>query len=292
MRLEEIYDQDNTIKLLKKALDNKRYNHAYLFIGKKGVGKKLTALAFAKELLCAGDKEKEGRFEAGTFGDFMAFYDHGDKLKIGDIRTLIEESHMKTYEGTYRVIFIENGERMTEESSNALLKTLEEPSPGTVFIMTVSEPEKILPTLFSRMEKYYFNPLSEKTIKNIFKNQGVSEMPFASLGTIDEIKVLVEYEDEAILSFEDFYRLLAKKNLPDVFKACEDLAKKPYLKALLSYYEKESNRLFLLYCKDQKKALVFETMIESLEEIQRKINGYINEKHALEYGFLKMMEQI
>ena len=104
----------------------------------------MTALAFAKELLCSGDTEKEGRFDAGTFGGFMAFYDSGDKPKIGDVRGLIEESYMTTYEGSYRIIFIENGERMTEESSNALLKTLEEPNQVLFFVMTVSEPDKIL----------------------------------------------------------------------------------------------------------------------------------------------------
>ena len=292
MKLEEIKDQDNTVSLLQRALSNKRFNHAYLFIGKKGVGKKITALAFAKEVLCAGDSEKEGRFDAGTFGDFMAFYDSGDKLKISDVRGLIEESYMTTYEGAYRVIFIENGERMTEESSNALLKTLEEPNPGTVFIMTVSEPDKIFPTLFSRMEKYYFNPLSEETIKEIFRKQGYEKIPFGSLGTIDEIKVLLEYEDEAVLLFPDFYKLLESENLPAIFKECENLAKKPYLKALLSYYEKESNQQYIRNCNQGKKGLVFEVMIESFEEIQRKINGYINEKHALEYGFLKIMESM
>ncbi|AMP21141.1 hypothetical protein AZF37_08200 [endosymbiont 'TC1' of Trimyema compressum] len=292
MKLEAIKDQDNTVRLLQRALANKRFNHAYLFVGKKGIGKKLTALAFAKELLCSGDTEKEGRFDAGTFGDFMAFYDSGDKLKIGDVRGLIEESYMTTYEGSYRVIFIENGERMTEESSNALLKTLEEPNPGTVFVMTVSEPDKILPTLFSRMEKYYFNPLSEKTIKDIFAKQGYEKIPFGSLGTIDEIKVLLEYGDEDVLLFPDFYKLLQSKNLPAIFKECENLAKKPYLKALLSYYEKESNQQYILNFNNREKAQVFEVMIKSFEEIQRKINGYINEKHALEYGFLKIMENM
>ena len=292
MKLEDIKDQDNTVALLQRSLSNKRFSHAYLLIGKKGVGKKITGLAFAKALLCSGDSEKEGRFDAGTFGDFMAFYDSGDKLKINEVRRLIEESHMTTYEGAYRVIFIENGERMTEESSNALLKTLEEPNPGTVFIMTVSEPDKILPTLFSRMEKYYFNPLSKETIKEIFRKQGYEKIPFGSLGTIDEIKVFLEYEDKAVLLFPDFYRLLQSKNLPAIFKECENLAKTPYLKALLSYYEKESSRQYLLNCKDSKKALIFEVMIASFEEIQRKINGYINEKHALEYGFLKIMESM
>ena len=292
MKLEAIKDQNNTVSLLQRSLANKQFNHAYLFIGKKGIGKKLTALAFAKELLCSGDIKKERRFDAGTFGDFIAFYDFGDKLKIEDVRWLIEESYMTTYEGSYRVIFIENGERMTEESSNALLRTLEEPNPDTIFIMTASEPDKILLTLFSRMEKYYFNPLSEKTIKDIFAKQGYEEIPFSSLGTIDEIKMLLKYGDEDILLFSDFCKLLQSKNLLAIFKECENLSKKIYLKALLSYYEKESNQQYILNCNNYEKAQVFEVMIKSFEEIQRKINVHINEKHALEYGFLKIMENI
>lgn len=294
MKLEAIRDQDSVVHSLQRSLTNKHFNHAYLFIGKKGVGKKLTALAFAKELLCSGDSEKEKRFDAGIFCDFMAFYDFGSKLKIEEVRGLIKESYMTTYEGSYRVIFIENVERLTEESSNAFLKTLEEPSLGTVFIMTVSEPDKILPTLFSRMEKYYFNQLSEKTIKNIFAREGYKKIPFCSLGTIDEIKLLIKYKDDNILLFSDFYKLLKSRNLPVVFKECENLAKKIYLKVLLSYYERESSKqyTFNCNCNNHEKAKIFEVMINSFEEIQRRINNHINKKHALEYGFLKIMENI
>lgn len=249
--LSEILGHEEVIAYLKNDLRENRLSQSYMFIGKRGIGKKTLALSFAKSILC---KEiEEGfcgvcstckRFDKETYSEFIGFFDNGEKIKIADIRRIIEEENFKRYEGDYRIIFIENGERMTLEASNALLKVLEEPIPGTIFLFTVNNKDEILTTILSRVEKYYLSILKEKDLDTILKSLGYEDTPYLKLGTIDEAKVLLDNSDDDLLSYSDFKRLLEEKDLERIFKLAEKLNKKPYLKELLSYYQLEASSCY------------------------------------------------
>lgn len=300
--LAKIKDQEKVVGHLQKNILDKRYSHSYAFIGKKGVGKKTTAQAFIKSILCPESEDSFcdacpvcQKIESGNYVEIINFLDTGGTLKIGELRGVLEEIYYKQFEGKYRVIFIENAERMTEESANSLLKNLEEPPPNTIFILTISEPEKILNTILSRLEKYYFNTLKESTLKNIIEELGYEIggfEDFLHLGTIDELKVLVEYKGEGICSFKDFSQIMRFGTLREGFRWAEEQSKKPYLKVLLSYYEKASIREFKkkLAEGDMESTAFYEVTTKALDQALIKINKNINEKNVLEYCFLQIKE--
>lgn len=293
IRLEEVKGQDQVVKHLLHDLERENYNHAYMFIGKRGVGKKTLALAFAKSILCpvaekgfCGECSACRRFDKGSYMEFISLYDEGDEaIKIQRIQDIIQEEHLKKYEGKYRIIFMENAERMTEEAANALLRILEEPLPGTIFILTVSNLSKILPTITSRVEKYYLNTLGEEELRGILFGMGLEAGGFAALGTIDEARVLLENKNKDIPDFVSFRELMESRDLGKGFLLADKLASLPYLRELLSYYEVKAMENYKLLLKEGKGELDVR-IIRGLEEAMRKIKNNVSKKNSLEYCFL------
>ena len=287
-RLSEILGHQEVISYLLNDLKTGRLAHGYLFIGKGGIGKKTLALSFAKSILC--QKGQEGfcgscsscrRFDMETYSEFLGFFDTGEKVKIETVRDIIEEETLKRYEGSYRVILIENVERMTTEAANALLKVLEEPNSGTIFLFTATNKDDILPTILSRVEKYYLSPLKEEDLAKVLENLGYGQVPYLKLGTIDEARVLLDNQDDELLSYQDFRALFLEKDLEKLFKLADKLSKKKYLKELLSYYQIEAALRF----KDLKKGLDYR-IFQSLDQAYGKFKINVNERHILEYCFL------
>jgi len=287
-RLEEILGQKEVVNYLIKDLESKKYNHAYMFFGNRGIGKKTLALAFAKSILCqnpnpgfCGVCSSCKKFDMESYVEFIGYFDQGESIKIENIRRILEEEHLKKYEGSYRIIFMEHAERMTKEAGNSILKVLEEPLPGTIFIFTANNPDEILPTIISRVEKYYFNSLNQEDLATIMKNIGYENNKYLSLGSIDEARVLLDNIDQELLDFEQFSEIFIRKDLIEIFELAEKLAKKPYLKELLSYYQLEA---MAKYRKDFNEFNL--KVIGAIDNTLKKIKKNVNEKHALEYCFL------
>jgi DNA polymerase III subunit delta' len=287
-RLEEILGQKEVVEYLKKDLENKKYNHAYMFFGKRGIGKKTLALAFIKSILCqqgnpgfCGICSACKKFDMESYMEFIPFYDLGDSIKIDEIRRILEEEHLKKYEGSYRVIFMEHAERMTEAAANSLLKVIEEPLPGTIFVFTAINPDDIMPTIMSRVEKYYLRNLSKENLAEIMTGLGYENNQYLSLGSIDEAKVLLDNIDEDLLDYRQFCELFMSKDLEAIFNLAEKLNKKPYLKELLSYYQLEAMDRYRHGLKEFNLKVV-----GAIDDALRKIKRNVNERHALEYCFL------
>ena len=287
-RLEEILGQDKISAYLTRDLESKKYNHAYMFFGKRGIGKKTLALSFAKSILCqqghpgfCGTCSACKKFDLESYMEFIPFFDKGDSIKIDEIRRIQEEEHLKKFEGSYRIIFIEHAERMTEAAANSLLKILEEPLPGTIFIFTAVNPDDILPTILSRMEKYYLNNLSKEDLGRIMFSLGYENNKYLSLGSIDEARVLLDNLDEDLLDYRQFCELFITRNLDEILSLAEKLNKKPYLRELLSYYQLEAMERYRQGFKEFNLKVV-----GAIDEALRKIKQNVNERHALEYCFL------
>ena len=129
--------------------------HAYLFTGSDGVGKRTLAMQCAMAALCLADAKPCFtcppcvRFQNGTHPDVKRI--SGEKsIGVDTIREAVRLTGEHTYEGGRRVILIEKAERMTPQAQNSLLKTLEEPSEGTFFVLTAEEVSSLLPTVVSR----------------------------------------------------------------------------------------------------------------------------------------------
>jgi len=171
MSFSSIYGQEGPISVLKSALEKKRVPHAFLFYGAEGIGKRTTALVFAKALNCeAGGADACDactscrKIDSGNHPDILIIRPEGQFIKVADIKELQERMRFRPLEGARRVVIIDDAERMNITSANSLLKTLEEPSPTNVFILVSSRPHLLPLTILSRCHRLRFNPVQRDVI--------------------------------------------------------------------------------------------------------------------------------
>lgn len=166
--LGEIVGHQQAVDNLKKAVTGGRVTHAYLFAGPPGVGKETVALAFARALLCENSRRGDScgscgccrQVNEGIHPDLVFTGPAGATIKIDQVRNLQREIQPGPRTGKCSVCLIAGADLMTPEAANSLLKTLEEPAPGTVLILLTVRPQALLPTVLSRCQQIYFQPLS------------------------------------------------------------------------------------------------------------------------------------
>lgn len=173
MAFKDIIGQSNAINILKGVIAKDRVPHAMLFKGEEGIGKKLTAINFAKALNCTNVKNSELkidscdecpsciRIDKGIHTDvtIIGNEEDGGQIKIGSIRRLQEALSFKPFEGKWKVVIIDNAEALNPAAANAFLETLEQPSSMSILILVTSRPEMILKTIRSRCQNIIFSPL-------------------------------------------------------------------------------------------------------------------------------------
>ncbi len=178
----DLLGQDSAVSFLRSAVQNDRLANAYLFYGPSGVGKKLAAISFAKAINCRSRDISSGAALDGCGQcpscrkiDSLGHPDvrltkaekDGSSVKIGDIRSVIEDIGLKPYEATKKVYIVDGADELTEEAANALLKTLEEPSSESILILISVNPRRLLSTIRSRCQTVRFFPMNLNTVKDI-----------------------------------------------------------------------------------------------------------------------------
>lgn len=264
--LDEIIGQETAKKFIRNALKKDQiYN--LLLAGPKGVGKRLTAFALSKTLGCPPHspnfmliapvpptiKEKE---KDEKIFEYMKIYfpenaiikveDHSS-ITIRQIRHLIEWLLLMPAKGTKRIVVILEADRMNEESANSFLKTLEEPPIDTLFILTSSRPDFLIPTIRSRCQVVKFSYLNNAQIENIIF-EGKDNFYLGSPGEILYLRdnniftTASEIFKKAPLSTENaakFARELAGENLTDFFYCLLLLYRSVFYKQLNQPISKE-----------------------------------------------------
>ncbi len=167
----DICGHEKPIAILRRALASGRIAHAYLFRGMDGIGKRTVAETFAKALNCSrmeddacGDCPSCRKYDSGNHPDAVTVCPTGPFIRIGDIRSLQDQMGFRPLEGGRRVFLILEADRMNEPAANALLKTLEEPSPRNHLILVTSRPHRLPSTILSRCQHLPFNPLQTEAI--------------------------------------------------------------------------------------------------------------------------------
>ena len=167
MNFDQIRGHGKILELLTRVVHTKRLAHAYVFSGLDGIGKRLTALALAKNLLCSSGGGKSCgtcsaciQVDRGSHPDLMMIEPEKGVITIDSIRNLKRELSRKSFSGRYKVCLIDDADKMTLQAENALLKTLEEPTPDTVIILITGKPYRLLPTVLSRCQHLKFQPLA------------------------------------------------------------------------------------------------------------------------------------
>ncbi len=186
MSWHSIRGHDRVIEKLKTSLQQGRFPHALLFVGPDGIGKKAVARKLAQALLCevnppahlnpCGQCPGCVQVAGFTHPDFIETGTPPDKheLPISVIRELCDQFALKPSRGGYKVALLDDADDLNAESSNAFLKTLEEPPPGSVLILLGTAAELQLETIVSRCQVVRFDPLASSEIATLLIEQGIA----------------------------------------------------------------------------------------------------------------------
>src|SRR4029077_1415592 len=163
----DVVGQQHVTRTLSNAIQSGRVAHAYIFSGARGVGKTTTARILAKALNCAKGPASEPCNECdscreiglGTSLDVIEI-DAASNRGIDQIRELREMVRYAPAGGRHKVVILDEAHMLTDEASNALLKTLEEPPDKVIFVMATTEPENLADTIRSRSQHFHFRALS------------------------------------------------------------------------------------------------------------------------------------
>jgi DNA polymerase-3 subunit delta' len=167
---------DEQWRFLQQALLQGRLSHALLLSGPPGLGKRVFTLAFAQSLLCT-DRDGEGlpcgicrQCELTLSGNHPDFRwlspdpeSKSGEITVDAVRVLTASVSLTAHGGSNKIIAIQPAHRMNNAAANSLLKTLEEPTPGTLILLLTDQPGRLLPTIRSRCQKVNFPPPARET---------------------------------------------------------------------------------------------------------------------------------
>ena len=234
-KFSEVVGQKAVIKTLRNALSENKIAHAYLFCGPRGTGKTTMARLFAKALNCEEGIGHECdvcqnciAVKTGSHPDVFEI-DAASNSGVDSVRDLIDQVRYQPILGRYKVYIIDEVHNMSSSAFNALLKTLEEPPANVVFILATTEPQKVLPTILSRVQRFDFTKVSDEDIiskmseilekENVTYEEGSLELiaRLADGGVRDALSILdqvVSFSGDNI-SIEDINTLFGLLNVKD-----------------------------------------------------------------------------
>lgn len=181
----DVLGQDHVVRTLRNAIEKERLAHAYLFVGPRGTGKTSTARIFAKALNCSGgpsvdfdpDEEICREIAEGRSLDVLEI-DGASNNGVEQVRELRDNVKFAPSSCRFKIYYIDEVHMLTAAAFNALLKTLEEPPEHVKFIFATTEPNKILPTIISRCQRFDLRriptPVIAEHLLHIAKLEGVN----------------------------------------------------------------------------------------------------------------------
>lgn len=257
-------------KQIKNILDRQilaaKFPHAYLFQGSEGVGKKTLAVEFAKKILQAENLQNHPDFQ---------LLDAEGEITMEPALDFISRLSLKPFIGEKKVAIINNAHNLNIQSSNSLLKSLEEASPSSVIIL-VAESRKLLPTIVSRCQVFNFNILNIDDLKSFAGEQKLEiseEKINLSFGQSSRLKRLVEdknfYQSQQIAIGE--YRELKKMPLAQKLTSISSYSEKePEIleQDLLTWMHWQSGELH----KQPKEYIKLQALADSIESLKKNQN--------------------
>lgn len=180
----KIVGQEMVVKALGRARRRGEVNHAYLFSGPPGSGKKTLSLLFAQALNCTGTAETPcgkclacRKIAAGHHPDFHLVKPRGASIKIEQLREIKAQLYYFPYEGRKKICLFQDAELLTLPAANSLLKILEEPPERLVFLLLSARPWSLPGTVLSRCIHFHFKPLAPEKMALLLQRECPALLP-------------------------------------------------------------------------------------------------------------------
>ena len=257
---ETILGNEKNKQILQKSIQNNTISHSYMFVGIQGIGKKIIAKEFAKNILCLNTDNNP---------DFSIIGPDGNSIKIEQIRELQKKIQEKPIISNNKVYIIDDADMMTQEAQNCLLKTLEEPPEYATIILIGSNENLFLPTIKSRCMILHFEPISNENIKKYLQtalaisniDDEMLDIFQGSIGKAIELKDKRE-EYEKIIAFVEN---LDKKDIIDLYKLAEPIYKsKEEIFEILDYIN-------ILLLKKARQNYLYTDCIQIVEDTKKRL---------------------
>jgi len=237
---DDLIDQDAVVTTLKAAVsasktdnsESQEMTHAWLFTGPPGSGRSNAATAFAAALVCSeggcGSCIDCATVKDGTHADVESMRTEGLSIKIDDIRELVLRASWSPSVAKFRVVIIEDADRLTESAANALLKAIEEPNQQTVWLLCAPSTTDVLPTIRSRTRAVLLRTPSISAVANLLTAEGISPSlahfaASASQGHVGRARYLATSASARSHREEIFKSVLSVRDIASAFNAAQNL---------------------------------------------------------------------
>lgn len=265
-------------------------HHAQLWVGPEHVGKTHLALVLASFLQGGEDNPilKKQIFE-GLHSDTILFLE-STELSIEAIRRVVERAH-QSHASPYLIFILENIGRMKAEAANALLKTLEEPHPKTLFFLTANQEEDVLPTLQSRCHETRFQTVQEAQLREFCSEHVYSdELVFFAMGRPGKLRRLLDdsaYFEAHRVIFEDLNRFLDSPSVAQALDLSRCYTSHPLLLEMLDILLQRA-RTWALSASQPSFLNVVElaSILEQIEDTKYKLRNHVNAQLTLDHLLL------
>ena len=326
-RFTDIVGQEQLKEHLQNAIATNKVSHAYIINGERNAGKEFIARVFAMTLQCEkGETEPCGECHSckqalGNNQPDIIYISHEKPNTIGveDIRVQINgDIAIKPYSSPRKIYIINEGEKMTPQAQNALLKTLEEPPEYAVILILTTNVEAMLPTVLSRCVVLNMKPVSDRLVKKYLMEQlavpdykANISVAFAR-GNIGKAKMLASSEkfekvkDEAITLVKNINDM----EISEIVKAIKKISEykfdvNDYLDILMAWYRdvllfkatKDVNSLVfkediqqIMRMSDRSTYEGIEQIVNALQSAKKRLEANVNFDLTMELLFLAIKE--
>ena len=276
---ENILGNEKNKSILEKSIKLNKTSHSYILWGIEGIGKKLIAREFAKNILCLEQRENCNcksciEFDSNNNPDFQLIEPNEGKVKIEQIREMQRKVAEKPIISTKKVYIIDNADTMTTEAQNCLLKTLEEPPEYIMIILICANEDNLLSTIKSRCTRMHFESIDTEEVRKYiiqkYPDQEISEniinLSQGSIGKaikLNQNKNIYENIEKILLSMQN-------KDLIEIVQMSEEIYKtKEEINSILDYMN-------VILLKLSKQNIKYIRCIEIVEQTKKRLKANSN----------------